>query len=51
MSAAPGAGLRALAVLLRKDLLLQWRERAQGVAILAFGGAALLPLRHPQQLR
>ena len=33
---------RALLVLLRKDLLLQWRERAQGVAILAFGGAALL---------
>jgi heme exporter protein B len=29
-------------VLLRKDLLLQWRERAQSIAILAFGGAALL---------
>jgi heme exporter protein B len=29
-------------VLLRKDLLLQWRERAQSVAIVAFGGAALL---------
>ena len=42
MSARPGSGLGALVVLLRKDLLLQWRERAQGIAILAFGGAALL---------
>ena len=37
----PG-GLRTLLLLLKKDLLLQWRERAQGVAILAFGGASLL---------
>ena len=36
------SGGRAFLVLLRKDLLLQWRERAQSVAILAFGGAALL---------
>jgi heme exporter protein B len=34
--------VRALVLLLRKDLLLQWRERAQSVAILAFGGSALL---------
>jgi heme exporter protein B len=37
-----GRGPSALFVLLKKDLLLQWRERAQGVAILAFGGASLL---------
>jgi len=36
------SGFRSLLLLLRKDLLLQWRERAQGVAILAFGGASLL---------
>jgi heme exporter protein B len=42
VSARPGSGLHALGVLLRKDLLLQWRERAQSIAILAFGGAALL---------
>jgi heme exporter protein B len=38
----PASGAQAFLVLLRKDLLLQWRERAQSVAILAFGGAALL---------
>jgi len=38
----PVTGLPALLILLEKDLRLQWRERAQGVAILAFGGAALL---------
>ena len=36
------SGLSVLVVLLKKDLLLQWRERAQSVAILAFGGASLL---------
>jgi heme exporter protein B len=39
---APASPVRALLILLGKDLLLQWRERAQSVAILAFGGAALL---------
>lgn len=32
----------SLLVLLRKDLLLQWRERAQSAALLAFSGATLL---------
>jgi ABC-type transport system involved in cytochrome c biogenesis permease component len=40
----PVTGPAALLTLLKKDLRLQWRERAQGVAILAFGGAALLLL-------
>ena len=34
--------MRDLFVALRKDLLLQWRGRAQVVAIFAFGAAALL---------
>jgi heme exporter protein B len=34
--------LNDVVVTLRKDLLLQWRQRAQVVAVLAFGGTALL---------
>ena len=34
--------MSALAAALRKDLLLQWRTRAQVVAVFAFGAAALL---------
>jgi heme exporter protein B len=34
--------MKALAAALRKDLLLQWRSRAQAIAILVFGTTALL---------
>lgn len=34
--------MTALLVALRKDLLLQWRTRAQAVAVYAFGASALL---------
>jgi heme exporter protein B len=34
--------LNDVVLTLRKDLLLQWRQRAQVVAVLAFGGTALL---------
>src|SRR3981189_1010510 len=38
----PGGRLNDLRAALRKDLLLQWRGRAQVIAIFGFGAAALL---------
>src|SRR5205814_6163986 len=41
-AAAPHTGEVVMLIALRKELLLQWRSRAQFLAVLVFGAAALL---------